>query len=111
MGTPLTIAELAQRLGLSTCTVSRAMNNTPNSRISTATRNRVLAEIQASGYRPNLSAQALINGKTHVVGVMIIDSNNPFSGGFIHAMPEFQATVGSARGSMASVAQHKGTKK
>jgi LacI family purine nucleotide synthesis repressor len=88
MGTPLTIAELARRLGLSTCTVSRAMNNTPNSRISAATRNRVLAEIEASGYRPNLSAQALISGKTHVVAVMIIDSNNPFSGGFIHAMEE-----------------------
>ena len=54
----LTITEIAKQLGLSTCTVSRAMNNTPNSGISKTTRQRVLEEIKRLGFQPNLSARA-----------------------------------------------------
>jgi LacI family purine nucleotide synthesis repressor len=87
----LTIRAIADQLGLSTCTVSRVMNNTPNSGISESTRTRVLCEIKRLGYQPNLSARALVTGKTHVIGAMIINSNNPFTGGFIYAMEEVAA--------------------
>jgi LacI family purine nucleotide synthesis repressor len=70
------------------------MNNTPNSGISEVTRKRVLEEINRLGYQPNLSARALVTGKTHVVGAMIINSNNPFTGSFIYAMEEVAGDAG-----------------
>jgi LacI family transcriptional regulator len=94
MNPPLTITQLAKRLGLSTCTVSRALNNTPGSGLSAATRQRVLSEAGKLGYRPNLSAQALVNGKTHVIGAISINANNPFMSGFIYGVEETARQAG-----------------
>jgi LacI family transcriptional regulator len=89
-----TITQIAEQLGLSTCTVSRVLNNTPNSRISETTQMRVREEIKRLGYQPNMSARALVTGKTHVIGAMIVNSNNPFTGGFIYAMEEVVGDAG-----------------
>ncbi|MFA5206986.1 MAG: LacI family DNA-binding transcriptional regulator [Lentisphaeria bacterium] len=94
MSRPLTITELAQALGLSTCTVSRALNNTPNSGLSAATRQRVLDKARKLGYRPNLSAQALVSGKTRVLGAISINANNPFMSGFIYGLEETTRQAG-----------------
>ena len=94
MNPPLTITQLAKRLGLSTCTVSRAINNTPGSGLSAATRQRVLREAGKLGYRPNLSAQALVNGKTRVLGAISINANNPFMSGFIYGVEETARQTG-----------------
>ena len=53
----ITITELAKRLGVSVCTVNKAINGKP--KVSEKTRQRVLAEAERLGYRPNRSAQVL----------------------------------------------------
>ncbi|NLX03686.1 MAG: LacI family transcriptional regulator [Phycisphaerae bacterium] len=88
------IAEIARRLKLSKTTVSRVFNDVPNSGIAPATRRRVLAAIREMGYEPNLSARALARGRTHVIGAMMIDVNNPFASGYVSAVEELAGGKG-----------------
>lgn len=53
----INIQELAEKLGISTATVSRAFSG--NGRISAATRERVLAAAEAAGYHPSFCARGL----------------------------------------------------
>ena len=63
------IAWLARELGISTGTVSRALNGKPD--VNEATRRRVLEAAQRLGYAPNQAARALAQGMTRSVGFMI----------------------------------------
>lgn len=56
-GKRLTIAELAQRIGVSKATVSRALNNKPD--VDAETRRRILELVAATGYTPHPVARAL----------------------------------------------------
>jgi len=53
----ITITELARRLGVSVCTVNKALSGKP--KISPQTRQRVIDEARRLGYRPNRMAQVL----------------------------------------------------
>lgn len=53
----LTITEFAKRLGVSVCTVNKALSGKP--KVSEKTRARVISEAQRLGYRPNRMAQVL----------------------------------------------------
>ena len=53
----ITISELAKRLGVSVCTVNKALAG--KAKVSEATRRRVVEEARRLGYRPNRSAQVL----------------------------------------------------
>ncbi len=53
----ITITELAKRLGVSVCTVNKALAG--KAKVSEATRRRVVEEARRLGYRPNRSAQVL----------------------------------------------------
>lgn len=63
-----TLQDVAKQAGVSTATVSKVLSNTPY--VSEPTRARVLAAVDALGYRPNLAARALSSGKTFVIGVV-----------------------------------------
>jgi len=63
------IARLAKELGISTGTVSRALNGKPD--VNEDTRRRVLETAQRLGYAPNHAARALAQGMTRSVGFMI----------------------------------------
>lgn len=63
------IARLAQELGISTGTVSRALNGKAD--VNEATRRRVLEAAQRLGYAPNQAARSLAQGVTRSVGFMI----------------------------------------
>lgn len=63
------ITRLAKDLGISTGTVSRALNGKPD--VSEATRQRVLEAARRIGYAPNQAARALAQGQTRAVGFMI----------------------------------------
>lgn len=82
------ISEIARKLNLSKTTVSRVFNNTPNSRISLATRDKVLSTIREMGYEPNLSARALAKARTHVIGVMFINISSTFVNAFVGTVEE-----------------------
>ncbi len=60
---------LAQSLGLSITTVSRALDN--YSDVSEATRARVRAAAEAAGYRPNAAARRLRKGSTEMVTMVL----------------------------------------
>lgn len=79
----ISISQIAERLNLSKSTVSRVFNDVPNSRIAPGTKARVLKAIREMGYEPNVSAQALARAKTHIVGLMFINANNPFVSAFV----------------------------
>ncbi len=63
------IARLAKELGISTGTVSRALNGKPD--VNDDTRKRVLEAARRIGYAPNHAARALAQGGTSAVGFMI----------------------------------------
>ena len=60
---------LAEELGVSAMTVSRALNGNPS--VSKATRDRVLEAAARSGYRPNRLAKGVLTGRSGTIGVMV----------------------------------------
>lgn len=71
----LRIADVAARTGLSTATVSRAINGKP--RISAQTRARVLATLEELGYVPSAVATSLRTGRTGQLGLLIDAPHDP----------------------------------
>jgi DNA-binding LacI/PurR family transcriptional regulator len=69
------IVRLAKELGVSTATVSRALNGKPD--VKADTRRAVLEAARRLGYVPNQAARALAQGSTRSVGFMIdLDREN-----------------------------------
>lgn len=79
------LKELAELLGLSQTTISRALNGYPE--VSEETRKRVVAAARRHDYRPNSSARRLATGKTHTIGHVVPisrhDMINPHFSDFI----------------------------
>ena len=67
---------IAQELGVSITTVSKALNNHRD--IGQATRDRVLAKVAELGYQPNAVARSLSTKRTHTLGVLIPDLMHSF---------------------------------
>lgn len=67
---------MACAAGVSLKTVSRVINGDKS--VSEKTRERVLAAIEALGYRPNAIARSLRAKKTYTIGVIIADITNSF---------------------------------
>lgn len=63
-----TLRQLAEHLGLSPATVSRALNGFPE--VGVATRQRVLEGAERMHYRPNMHARRLATGKSGLVGMI-----------------------------------------
>jgi DNA-binding LacI/PurR family transcriptional regulator len=71
-----TLDELAQLVGVSRATVSRVINGGP---VAPATRERVMAALERTNYRPNVAARTLARGRSGVVGVVMhIDPHSLF---------------------------------
>jgi LacI family transcriptional regulator len=71
-----TIRELAESLGLSITTVSRALDEYTD--VSANTRARVRAAAEATGYRPNAAARRLRRGLTEVVTMVLPTAHGRF---------------------------------
>lgn len=67
--TKLTINDVAEQLGISISTVSRAISG--KGRIGSATRKRVLDFIEEHDYHPNSSAKSLARAKTENIAIII----------------------------------------
>lgn len=72
----VTIEDVARLAGVSRQTVSRAINN--KGEISPATFERVMAAVQALGYRPSGVARGLATQHTCTIGLVVPDITNPF---------------------------------
>ena len=65
----MNLKQLAELLGLSQTTVSRALNGYPE--VNRATRERVLKAAEETGYRPNAAAQRLATGRAGSIGLVM----------------------------------------
>ena len=65
----MSIQTLAQDLGLSISTVSRALNGYPD--VAPRTRERVVQRAAELGYRPHPGARSMKSSKSHAVGVIL----------------------------------------
>ena len=70
----LNLKQLAEKLGLSQTTVSRALNGYPE--VSEGTRQRVQQAAQQFNYRPNTRAKGLATGRSMVIGHVIPSSTH-----------------------------------
>lgn len=70
----VTVNEIAEKCGVSRTTVLRALNN--QSRVSDATRKRILETAKELGYRPNLLARSFNTGRTMMIGMVAINMDN-----------------------------------
>ncbi|MBB5938571.1 LacI family DNA-binding transcriptional regulator [Streptomyces zagrosensis] len=66
-GRVVTSADVARLAGVSRATVSFALNNTQQQRVSEATRAKVLAAADQLGYVPHAAARSLRAGRSHLV--------------------------------------------
>jgi LacI family transcriptional regulator len=73
---PVTLADIARKLGVSKMTVSRAINNHPL--INAETRERVLEAARRMNYQPNHHARALATSRSYLIGIVIPDLMNPY---------------------------------
>ena len=76
MGKNLTLKDLAQKLGLSISTVSRALQNNPA--INDDTRLRVNKLAKKLGYYPDALAKSLKNKKSYTIGVIVPEISHFF---------------------------------
>jgi LacI family transcriptional regulator len=72
----MSIKKLAEYLGLSKSTVSRALNGYQD--VNPETRKKVLAAAQEIGYRPNPTAKRLASGKSRNVGIILPSNSRMF---------------------------------
>ena len=72
----VTMRDVAREAGVSPKTVSNVMNGYPY--IRAETRTKVLAAIDALGYRMNISARNLKSGRTGVIGLAVPELSNPY---------------------------------
>ena len=70
------MADIAEDLGVSLMTVSKALRN--HSDISEKTRKRVIKRARERGYEPNWLARGLATRRTHMVGLIIPDLMHSF---------------------------------
>jgi LacI family transcriptional regulator len=72
----ITLKHIAKDLGVSVITVSKALRD--HSDISPETKARVLKRVKELNYQPNLSARALVTGRTNLMGFVIPDLLHTF---------------------------------
>lgn len=86
------IRDVADNAGVSVATVSRTLQQPE--RVSPKTRSKVMAAVQAVGYKPNLMAVKFRSGKTHNLVVLVPTVANVFFARVISGMQEAAAELG-----------------
>ncbi|XCP85472.1 LacI family DNA-binding transcriptional regulator [Roseburia hominis] len=80
------IREVAKLAGVSPSTVSRVMNGT--ARVDEEKKQRVLAAIDETGFKPNELARALYKKSSKIIGVIVPNIENPFFSELAKAVEE-----------------------
>jgi DNA-binding LacI/PurR family transcriptional regulator len=87
-----TIYDVAQLAGVSTATVSRALNDT--GQIAPATRARIEAAIDHLGFQPNTIARSLVTKSTQTIAFLLPDITNPFYASLVSGIQEYALSHG-----------------
>lgn len=88
----VTLADVAERVGVSARTVSRVVNDEGG--FTEATRARVLDAIDELGYRPNLMARGLTRRRSDTIGLVTAEMRDPFFPEFADGVERAALTVG-----------------
>jgi LacI family transcriptional regulator len=81
-----TLSDIAEKVGVSTMTVSRALANQPG--VSDRTRERVKAVAVQIGYAGNAAASTLARGRTSTVGVLTQRVSNDYTSAIVQGIAE-----------------------
>jgi LacI family transcriptional regulator len=87
-----TIKDVARLSGVSTATVTRALQGSP--RVLPETRQRVQDAAAKLGYRPDSLARALVTGSSKTLGLIVPSSGDPFWGEITEAFEDRAAASG-----------------
>jgi len=82
----VTLKILAQQIGLTPATISKALRD--SSDISKATITKVKALADELGYQPNFMARTLVNKRSNIIGVIVPVLSESFFGFMVHAINE-----------------------
>jgi LacI family transcriptional regulator len=91
---PATLRDVAAAAGVHPATASRALNPGTRLLVSEETARRVSEAAGRLGYRPNPVARSLRTRRSHTVGVLIPDLNNPLFPPIIRGIEDRLATRG-----------------
>jgi DNA-binding LacI/PurR family transcriptional regulator len=81
-----TIYDVARLAGVSTATISRALNGT--GQIAPATRRAIEQAVEQLGYRPNTIARSLVTKTTQTIAFLLPDITNPFYASLVSGIQE-----------------------
>jgi LacI family transcriptional regulator len=91
---PVTLRDVAARAGVHPATASRALSPETSLLVSEETAARVREAARALGYRPNPVARSLRTRRSHTVGVLIPDLNNPLFPPIVRGLEDRLAEAG-----------------
>src|ERR1700689_673301 len=91
---PATLRDVAAAPRVHPATASRALNPETRLLVSEETARRVLAAAGELGYRPNPVARSLRTRRSHTVGVLIPDLNNPLFPPIVRGLDDRLAASG-----------------
>ncbi|MGW4967678.1 LacI family DNA-binding transcriptional regulator [Nonomuraea sp. NPDC004186] len=97
------MADVARAAGVSAQTVSRALRDSPN--VNPETRKRVIAAVERLGYRFNNAARVLSSGRSHTVGLVLLQSGGYYSRSAVTAGVEAAAGAAGYAVSIATIAR------
>jgi len=70
------LKDIAEELGVSIVTVSKALRDRPD--VAKETKAKVMERVKRLNYRPNLAARSLVTGRSSLVGLVVPDLIHPF---------------------------------
>lgn len=88
----VTVRDIAALAGVSTSTVSRALNDHPA--ITPKTKKAVRDACEALSYVPDITAKGLAGQETHTIGIIVPDISNPYFSALCTAMEGRAAEAG-----------------
>ncbi|MFI8994230.1 LacI family DNA-binding transcriptional regulator [Streptomyces sp. NPDC053542] len=91
-GRPATLPDVAREAGVSRSTASRALADYGS--VSPEARERVRAAAEKLGYRANQLARSMITGRTHTLGAIVADIQNPFFAGVTRGITDAARAAG-----------------
>ena len=83
----VTLADVARRAGVSLATASRVLNGSKRS-VNDGLRIRVVEAARELHYVPNANAQALVNERSAIIGVIIPSVSDPYFAEIIHGIQQ-----------------------
>ncbi|TDD14219.1 LacI family DNA-binding transcriptional regulator [Nonomuraea diastatica] len=97
------MTDVARTAGVSAQTVSRTLRDSPN--VNPETKKRVLAAVEQLGYRFNNAARVLSSGRSHTIGLVVLQSGGYYSRSAVTAGVEAAAGEAGYAVSIATIAR------